>query len=121
MVLFFGWITGESGESMGSKSGMCSNESSDVGSSFNRSSSAVCKADVTLVEISWIIFRRIFESDDVRLLTVDSVCTRGCEYVRTRLVSVRIGDKEWSAGAVGDGAEAVGSALASDGIIFNVE
>lgn len=48
---------------------MRSNESSDVGSSF-KLSSAVCKADVILTDISWIMFRRISDSDNARLRTV---------------------------------------------------
>ena len=79
MVLSFGLAVGGLDDSIGSNSGMCSNESSDVGSSFIIPSSAVCKADVTLIEMSWIMTLRNFESDDVRLLTVDLVGAVGCE------------------------------------------
>ena len=53
-------VTGESGES----DSICSNESSE--SSSRRLSSAVCKADVILVEISRMISFLSFDSDGVR-------------------------------------------------------
>ena len=99
-----------------------SNESSDVGSS-NKLSSAVCKADVILTEISWTILRRISDSDGARSLTatVDTVVDSAFKGNRDgRSLSVEMGDNECTAGANGGGTGAVCSAISTGSSIFNV-
>ena len=88
---------------------MCSNESSDVGSSFIMLSSAVRNADVTLSEMSWIISRRIFEPDDALCRGGDLEFTVGGIAVGSQLIPDLIGEREWTAGAIGGGTVAVGS------------